>query len=340
MPSAAIANTQQSYLMNGVAEDISDEIVMIEDMTMPLTKRLKSKKAGSKLYEWQTIALNSADTGNNTFEGFEAPPYEAPTQTRMLNNRLQISQKNGVVSGTSNAMNTIGRAKEKEYQRSLRMKELRRDQEAILFAPQAAAAEVPGTSGRTTGTLDAYIANVHGNPGASQAAFVDANMELVDTTGGTLPTPGTARSLTRDMIDEALETAYMEGAKPTELFLSPKNKRNFSKLFLTDTGLVDQQINAGRIDAIKARGSVTLYESDFGTLTSHVSTYIGDGNIKILDFDYLCMRHAPGRKMVSKSLAATGDNEKFLLISEWGLECKGPKAHISIRDLDGTYTAA
>ena len=61
-----------------------------------------------------------------------------------------------------------------------------------------------------------------------------------------------------------------------------------------------------------------------------------DDRIFLLDSDYYSIGHLPGRMFKVDSIAPTGDASKFVVLSEWTLIMKAPKAHAWVADLNGS----
>ena len=71
--------------------------------------------------------------------------------------------------------------------------------------------------------------------------------------------------------------------------------------------------------------------SDFGNLSVVPNRFQRQGDAFVLDPEYAAMVYL--RPYKQEALAKTGDNEKRMLITEWGLKIKQEKAHGLITDL-------
>ena len=199
-------------------------------------------------------------------------------QRSRLGNYAQINGKTIAVSGTRRAIDQAGVADEYAYQLKKRGTELRRDLERDLIHTYQAA---DGTGNRKFGGYQAWI-NVDGvgvgntgtnaaptggtSSGAQQNGTVIRNNAAAAASSGTGQDSigavvGDRVSLSLSDIDQVMQNIYQEGGKATKIMLSPKLRRDFSDLMVTDSG-VRRNID---MDG-KLRQSVDVYMSDFGDL--------------------------------------------------------------------------
>jgi hypothetical protein len=75
------------------------------------------------------------------------------------------------------------------------------------------------------------------------------------------------------------------------------------------------------------------YESDFGTLRLVPDRFQRTRDVLVLQFDMWALAYISGRKMVSLSLAKTGDSERRQILSEYGLEARNEAASGGVFDL-------
>ena len=106
-----------------------------------------------------------------------------------------------------------------------------------------------------TGTRGTGIGTVELN-GATAAATVGAGTNVPGLTAA-----GSRVPLSLSDIDSVMQRIYQEGGKANKIMLSPKLRRDFSDLMVTDSG-VRRNID---MDG-KLRQSVDIYMSDFGDL--------------------------------------------------------------------------
>ena len=66
-----------------------------------------------------------------------------------------------------------------------------------------------------------------------------------------------------------------------------------------------------------------------------IDRFVGDEHIWLMDSDHYAVGHLPGRRFSSTEVAATGDGQKFAIVSEATYIANAPKAHGAILDLTG-----
>ena len=103
----------------------------ISPMEFPFMSRAARVSAKHTLHEWQTDALAAAAVNAN-IEGDDSATNTAVPTVR-LNNKTQIFKKTVQVSGTQDAMDPAGRARESAYQLMKRGKELKRKLLELIF---------------------------------------------------------------------------------------------------------------------------------------------------------------------------------------------------------------
>jgi len=307
----------------GEREDLSDVITRIDPDETPIYSNLPKTTSSAILTEWQTQELATASATNAASEGADAS-YVNPQATTRLGNYHQISVKAAQVSGTVDAVDKAGRDRETAYVKVLKSLELRRDLEATITADQAKSSGSP----RKVGTLSSWITNVSVDSGGSGPTG----------DGSDVPTSGSSRALSLDMIDDAMQAAFIDGGQPNMMTVSPVNKKNFSDLQSSTTGnfVMQNQYNTTSPSEAVMIGSVSMYLSDYGRLDVTIDRFQGDDRIFLLDTDFAQVCTLPGRNFFTENLAKTGDSEKFQIICEWSMIVNAPKAHGAVYDLSGS----
>ena len=128
--------------------------------------------------------------------------------------------------------------------------------------------------------------------------------------------------------------AYQDGGNPTTLIMSPVNKGNFSGL--SSGSVATNQITSTAPKEASIVGSVSLYLSDFGTLSVTVDRACPDSEIYLIDPEYICMGTLPGRDFSVTEVAPQGDSTQFAIVTEYTLLPKAPKAHAYVGGLNGS----
>ena len=296
-----------------------------------------------------------------------------------LGNYTQINGKTIAVSGTRRAIDQAGVADEYAYQLKKRGTELRRDVEFDLI--HSFHGSGPGGSGatglgsaRTMAGYQAWInraealetntslgGNVRyvGQWAAPAAPGVGTNAatvaDVTDNTGIRSSLTTTAApdrgALSLSDIDSVMQTIYQNGGKATKIMVSPKLRRDFSDLMVTDSG-VRRNID---MDG-KLRQSVDIYMSDFGDLmvvpnyimglTNNVrfrnsnntvaalaaDTNVADFSAFVYDPQWFSM--ATLRPMQEVDVGQRGDSTIGMMIEELTLEVKNPQGCGAIYGLE------
>ena len=331
---------------------------MITRDETPFMSSIGKTKATAIYHEWQTDEL-AAPGDSKISEGLD---YIIPGQTgslaggatqaagtefanvgphrSRLGNYCQINGKTIAVSGTRRAIDQAGVADEYAYQLKKRGTELRRDVEVDLIHTGATSSAASVSTARTFGGYQAWIndpATVEVAGGRTDAQALPAvGSRGEGTTGVTLAAnpdgnTNTRGALSLSDIDSVMQKIYEEGGKASKIMLSPKLRRDFSDLMVTDSG-VRRNID---MDG-KLRQSVDVYMSDFGDLMV-VPNYImglntpgqttGAGNWKdaaALVYDPQWFALATLRPLQEVDVGQRGDSTIGMMVEECTLEVKNP----------------
>jgi len=196
-------------------------------------------------FEWQTDSL--ADVSANTaVEGADAS-FSAASPTTRLGNYTEIITKTAITSGTLEATDRAGRAKEMAYQVLKRAKEIRRDAEHHLVGLNNPYAAGNATTARETASVQTWF-TTNTSRGATGA---DATGD-----GSDAPTDGTQRAFTETLLGEVIDSCYQEGGNPDVIMAAPFNKRKL-------TGF------AGNADEVK-------HDNTDRKIINAVSVYVSD----------------------------------------------------------------
>lgn len=285
---------------------------MISPTDTPFYSALKKGKANARFFEWQTDALAAA-ANNAQLEGDDVASFTAVTPSTRWGNYCQVSTKNFIISDTEEVVDRAGRKSEIAYQKSKKLKELKRDAETGLVQNTTFNAGSTTVARQTRG-LAGWI--TQGSVGAGAGVFP------VPSTN-TAPVAGTARALSEALVKSAMQTAYTAGGAPSQLLVRPSDKVIVSSF----TG------NATRFeqaDSNKLHAAYDVYVTDFGSLKVVPDRFI-DAAAYLIDYDHVSFKTL--RNVEAKPLAKTGDAEKMLITWEYGLQMDNYLAHAVIRDL-------
>lgn len=315
----APTNTVTTAVAIGNREDLEDVIYRVAPEETPFISNIGKAKASAILHEWQTESLATPDASNANLEGDDVATLDAPTLTSRVSNYCQIFRKTFGVSRTQEIVDKAGRASEVNRQKVLKGIELRRDMEARFIGNFASNAQA-GSTPRGAGGALAWIAS-------------NASVGASGTNGGwasgvvSAASNGTARAFTEALVKQALSAAFGNGARPTQAYMGPTQKQQFSAF----TGIAQIRAEASGTRMATIYGAADVYVSDFGALTLIPHPYGLSRDVLLADPEYFAVGVLDGTK--SKQLSDTGDSSKFIMTNESTLVCRNEKAHAVIRDL-------
>ena len=326
-----ITNTFQTYSDDAIREDLSDLIADISPTQTPFQSNIGSRDADNTYFEWQTDSLAAA-AATAVVEGNDPDQvgFTAVSATDRLGNYCQINMRDFIISGTEQRVLSAGRASEVGYQAAKAAKELKRNVEQAALLNGVGA--VVGSSGTARVT-------------AGFPCWLKTNVVVNDTVKpsytGSTPTGaaqvwktfGTPTAFLESMLKTAMQSCFEQGGEPSMLMVSPYNKTVVSGF----TGLASSRYN---IDAGASPttivGAADIYVSDFGNLSvvpNRFFTTVEDegGGTAHNDWGMLIdpdeVKIATLRPYTIEALAKTGDADKRMALTEWGLQVNNEAAH-------------
>ena len=132
-----------------------------------------------------------------------------------------------------------------------------------------------------------------------------------------------------------MQDAWTDGGNPKMMVCSATNRANFSNL-TASSNLVNNQVNMTQAKEVTYVGSTSVFLTDFGTIEVAPSRFMGNDRAFLIDPDFASLCTINGRNFAENEIAATGDAEKFQIVTEWALKVQAPKAHAGIFDLSGS----
>ena len=352
-------------------EDLANFITMITRDETPFTSDIGKSSATAIYHEWQTDTLEApGDSRIPEGQDFLAPAAggasatpavgdkfaESGPQRTRLGNYTQINGKTIAVSGTRRAVDQAGVADEYAYQLKKRGTELRRDVEFDMIHGYNESAAISAQNGnaRTAGGYQSFINSTSTctyvgeftQPSTGTGSFVDNQgttipRATIAPSSSAAPARG---SLALTDIDSVMQKIYEQGGKATKIMVSPKIRRDFSDLMVSDTGVV-RNIDAGG----QLRQSVDVYMSDFGEIMvmpnyimglsnvidnmlghNHASTkFTSSGrpdmaNFSALIYDPMWFATAYLRPLQEVDVGQQGDSTKGMMVEECTLEVRNP----------------
>lgn len=325
---AVNANTNKSYDVKTIREDLQDAMISISPTETPFQSAIGRKSITNTSFEWSEVDL-AAPAANRVLEGESAPGNDAPTNAVRLSNYSQISDKVVEVSDTNQKVNGVADAQTVAKQIAYKLKELKRDMEVMLLSNVAA---VPGdaSTARVTAGLPAFLrTNVDRGAGGASGTLSGTTSGYVNAAA----TDGTPRALTEAMLKNVIAQCWDNGAEPSIVLCGSAVKQKISSTF-TGSATKFKEVGDKKIVA-----AVDLYVSDFGELqivpTRFLETRTVAGrDVFVLDPNYA--RVAYLQTVQQKPLARTGHAERRLISTEYGLQIDSQKAHGVIADINGT----
>lgn len=320
----AVAGTTDTYdLSTQVREDLEDVIWDLFPADTWALSTLDKIDAESTKHEWQYDALDAA-TLNAVVEGddvsFTTSTVLAATR---VNNYLQISRKQFVISDTTEVVNQAGIKSQVARTTMKRMRELKRDIEKAILGNSGSCAGSQAVA-RLSAGMDAWIASTDHDGNGIRATTTNAGSSVGFTSGAvTAPTDGGSfGALSQTALNATLEAAWTDGGNPSVILVNATHKATLDGFTSQATRFVDVD-KAGEIPILTA---ANVYVSDFGKHTVMLSRYLRTNPSVALCIDPEYWATAWLRRPKMVPLAKTGDGEKRMIIAEWTLVARNPNS--------------
>jgi len=310
-----VTNAVATYDVTTNREDLIDQVYRITPSDTPFMAAVPRAKATAVLHEWSTQALSAVNTANARLEG-DTLSRAAATNPARKQNYCQISSRDATVTGTQRATNPAGIDDMLAYQMSLKSVELRKDMEAILLGNTGQNAGNT-TTARTLRSFNAWISG-NGSRGANGADSTAVTAAATDGTAGDI------RTLTEDMLKDAIKDAFDDGGEPTMALVGSFNKQKVSGF----AGRTTQQQIVGK-DMIL--GAASIYASDFGDIKIVPNRTQRGRDVFVIDPTKVAVAYLRGFE--PQEIGRVGDAVTRDIISEFTLEMRHPDAHAMIADL-------
>ena len=350
-PVVAMDNVDYSAVKSGgaVHEELLNQLAALDTDARPITDIAATDSTGNVKFEWMEEVLATPTALNAMYDGQREFDNDAKLGLRFAN-FCQTSGKMVSVGDIANASEVVG-GTALATQITNRLRELRNDKEARLASSLAAAPGVSGASGELTAGFGAMVLT-------GRIEAVDATAPILsDPAGGyvtTAPTGGTARALTLDMIDSAMEGAATRGGRPRYLVtMSPvvKSLTNFLMSGSAQIASMETKINQserqGVLDGdglaeggIAAISAVNVMVMSFGTVTivPDFQMQFDTGavtSVLLIDPDWIDCVSLGGTYSISEQ-GKVGLATDRLLTTSYGLRLPSERAHAVISGIDST----
>ena len=325
---AVVANSFLTYDAKGIREDLSDLIADISPTQTPFQSNINTREAENTYFEWQTDSLSAA-SATPVVEGQDLSSFTAVTPTVRLGNYAQINMVDFIISGTEQTVRKAGRQSEVGYQAAKAAKELKRNIEVACLLNGVGAVVGATATARVTA----------GFPGWLKTNETSTNVTAPSYSGST-PTGaaqvwksfGTPTAFTEAMLKTTMQECFSSGGEPRMLMVSPFNKSAVSAF----SGIASSRYNVDGAEPSVIIGAADIYVSDFGNLSVVPNRFFttvidaGAGSLMndwafLIDTDEVAL--ATLRPYRIEALAKSGDADKRMALSEWGLQVNNEAAH-------------
>lgn len=326
MPKVTQAFTSYSATAN--REDLANAIYNIDPFDTPVMSASKRRNVKNRIFDWQTEFLPAVNLSNAQFEGFQlgnpVGGASAATPTTRLNNVTQISMRDATVSGSQEEMDAAGKGSEMAHQMALIGKVLKSDMESIGCGrnPRITGDDA-GPTARQTEAISHWLGRATNKAAAVNGAIapgtVTAGVPVLSTDAFAAVAGGSQVSLTEQMLGDAMQLAYTNGASPNLWVLPPGPRRTAS----TFVGRSTTQVLVGKTEV---QSTIDIIATDFGRIKVIPSRWIPTDVGLLLDPDYVA--YSFFRAFRQYLMARVGDAETRMIVVEWGIEMRNPLAHI------------
>ena len=302
---AVETNSFLKYDAVGIREQLSDVIHNISPRETPFLSNAKKGTVQNTFFEWQKDSLASAVSTNQQLEGDNIATHTAVVATVRTGNYTEIARKDFSISETTKAVRSAGGANSPGYIAAKLGAEIKRDQETSLLANKGAVAGSSGAARKTAG-LPAFLRTNYNKDagGVIPDAYTTAPTDTWDN--------GTQRAFTETIVKDVLLQVYNSGGDCSTIMVGPFNKQVFSGF----DGIVElTKAVAGQATIV---GAANVYVSDFGTLSVVPNRFQPARTAFFIDWSKCKVNVLRPYKMVD--LAKNGDNERHMMVVEYGLE--------------------
>jgi hypothetical protein len=248
MTDLRINNTLATYGVVGAREDLTDVVWEIGRKQVPFLNAIRKGKATAMYHEWEKYTL--AVAGTNAHQDGEDIAFQSTPQPTRLGNRVQILEKDIIVSDLVEVINKAGRKSEIAMQMRYRTAEIKRDLEKACLSNTAKVTASAGTASKLGGVPTWLTTNT--------SIAADGTLSAGD--GSTAYTPGTARDLAEAYLTSVMQSCFSNSGEAPSLYLvSPGHKVKASGFNGNQTRMADAKSRT-------IFGAIRVYESDFGEL--------------------------------------------------------------------------
>lgn len=265
--------------IKGQKEDLSDAMVLIEPGDTPLFSMCKkSKEPTNVLFSWPADKYNDPQTAGVMANDDVTTFDDEHANRELLSGRIQKVRRSFQVDDlVENVADVAGVGRKQAFNKSAAkaLVELKIDIEAILGSDNDSQVATGSVPYKTRG-IGSWISS------AAQADTATAVPTSFRTPAGSINTTATS-SLTEAGVIDVLESMFKarRARRNYDLVCGTSLKRAFTNFIRTQTGSTNVMSSvrtfSSNVDDKKIVNTIDIYESDFGTLSLHVSTYLANG---------------------------------------------------------------
>ena len=316
---AVTANTNETYDVTTIREDLSDALASITPTETIFMSSIGTRNVDNTYFEWSEVDLAAA-ADNRQIEGDVGLSNSAPTNAVRKGNYTQISAKVVEVSSTNQAVNGVADAQSVARQVAYKLSEMKRDMEKMMLDNVAAAAGASGTARQTAGLPAFLTSNTERGTGGADGTTSGSGSAGYPNAAAT---DGTARAITEALLKSVIASCWDAGAEPSVVLCGSSQKQTIS----TFTGNATRYKEA---EDSKLNAAIDVYISDFGELQIVPARHNRARDVFVLDPNYAEVAYLQTAKQ--EALAKTGLSERRLISAEYGLQVTSEKAHGVIAD--------
>lgn len=265
--------------IKGQKEDLSDAMVLIEPGDTPLFSMCKkSKEPTNVLFSWPADKYNDPQTAgvmaNDDVTSFD----DEHANRELLSGRIQKVRRSFQVDDlVENVADVAGVGRKQAFNKSAAkaLVELKIDIEAILGSDNDSQVATGSVPYKTRG-IGSWISST------AQSDAATAVPATFRTPAASINATATA-SLTEANVIDVMESIFKvrRARRNYDLVCGTSLKRAFTNFIRTQTGSTNVMSSVRtfntNLDSKKIVNTIDIYESDFGTVSLHVSTYLANG---------------------------------------------------------------
>ena len=314
------ATSTDTYDQIGIREDLSDNIWDISPEEVPFSSNIGKGDADNTFFEHQIDEL-AAVSSDTAVEGADAT-FAPATPTTRIGNYTEIIEKTAITSGTLEATDRAGRAREMAYQVVKRAKEIKRDLEFHLVGLNQERVAGSDTVARKTASYQSWVATNTNKAGDGTDPTGDGTDARVD---------GTQRPFTEDLLGDVIDQIWLSGGNPDCIMANSFNKRAISQFSGNTTqGGVAGNVTHENTDN-RVINAVSVYESDYNVISVVPNRFMRTRDVLVFEKEFWSV--AVLRGMRNYEIAKTGDNFKRQVLQECGLRSKNEASSGIVADL-------